>query len=94
MNSPLSELMGAAHRTPETSRASTPAMKPSSYQISLLHHTIGMRRALAGMVAECARADAQAAREIQRTFIHPHIVPCVRRALTAQAGHKAEGETC
>ncbi|MNV47568.1 hypothetical protein D3C71_1394410 [compost metagenome] len=52
------------------------------------------QKALADLIAECARANEQTAREVQRTFIHPHIVARARRALAAPAGHKVEGQAC
>lgn len=53
--------------------------------------TAAMRRAMTALIAECTRADAQAAREVQRTFIHPNILEGARRALAA--GNR-EGQAC
>ncbi|QVQ26800.1 hypothetical protein [Achromobacter deleyi] len=49
------------------------------------------QKALAALVAECARANAQAAREVQRTFIYPNVLEDARRALAAGT---REGQAC
>ncbi|MDH0740189.1 hypothetical protein [Achromobacter spanius] len=50
----------------------------------------GMRAVLTDLINECERNDVQAAGEVQRLFIHPHVVELARRAL---GGH-AEATTC
>ncbi len=51
-----------------------------------------VRSELAALVSECERADAQADRELRRTFIYPNVLEGARRAL---ANHKAGGDqTC
>ncbi|AVG40031.1 hypothetical protein [Achromobacter insolitus] len=47
--------------------------------------------ALERLTAECARADAQAAKELQRTFIYPDTLAAARRVLAAI---RREGGTC
>ncbi|MNV67352.1 hypothetical protein D3C71_1601530 [compost metagenome] len=55
------------------------------------HDLANMGAALTSLIAECVRADEQAAGEVQRTFIYPNVLEGARRAL---AGHKVEGEAC
>lgn len=53
-----------------------------------------LQKALADLVAECTRADAQAARELRRTFIYPNVLEGAKRVLAAslQADREAAGE--
>lgn len=50
----------------------------------------GMRAVLTDLINECERADVQAAGEVQRLFIHPHVVELARRAL----GGRTEASSC
>lgn len=54
------------------------------------HDLQGMRAVLTDLINECERADVQAAGEVQRLFIHPHVVELARRAL---GGH-TEASSC